>query len=71
MDALEIPEQGIMSTMGHVSKQMRERYSHATESAKHDAMKFSKLPSLRPPGEVAEEVAKVETLSKTGKTVTH
>jgi integrase len=42
-DEAEVPEQVIMALMGHVSKPMRERYSHARVEKMRDAVKHLEL----------------------------
>jgi hypothetical protein len=57
-----------MAVMGHVSKAIRERYSHARMDAMRDAMKHLELDK---PSGPAKESAKVTESGETSKTLTH
>jgi integrase len=65
LDEAEVPEQVIMGLMGHVSRAMRERYSHARLDAMREAVKHLEL------DKPAKESAKVEFSTTDGKPLTH
>ena len=68
LDEAEVPEQVIMALMGHVSRAMRDRYSHARMDAMRDAVKHLELDNPFGP---AKESAKVSDSVKTAKALTN
>ncbi len=56
LDEAEVPEQVIMGLMGHVSRAMRDRYSHARMGAMREAVKVLELDKSNEP---AKDSAKV------------
>jgi len=68
LDEAEVPEQVIMALMGHVSRAMRERYSHARMDAMRDAVKHLELERFSEPATNSATVAKS---SDTPKPLTH
>jgi integrase len=68
LDAAEVPEQVIMALMGHVSKSMRERYSHARMDAMREAVKHLELDNTFG---LSKESTKVSMSGGTSKTLTH
>ena len=67
LDEAEVPEQVIMALMGHVSKQMRERYSHARMDRMRDAMKHLEIDS--PIGPTIGPTKDSTKVSESGETV--
>jgi integrase len=68
LDEAEVPEQVIMALMGHVSRAMRDRYSHARMDAMRDAVKHLELDK---PFEPATKSATVPGDTQTVKPLTN